>query len=106
MNYENFTDKGLQMMHDGIHKAIAADSEVMKRGEPPPCRTSDTKDYRTHNGLRIRQADFAPIEPVNAVTAGNETVLLFGLTHLQFGQFYHRVPANQITQNTFSLTPQ
>ena len=24
MNYENFTDKGLQMMHDAIHKAIAA----------------------------------------------------------------------------------
>ena len=25
MNYENFTDKGLQMMHDAIYKAIAAD---------------------------------------------------------------------------------
>ena len=31
MNYENFTDKGLQLMHDAIHKAIAADSEAMKR---------------------------------------------------------------------------
>jgi hypothetical protein len=36
MNYENFTDKGLQMMHDAIHKAIAADSEAMKRGALGP----------------------------------------------------------------------
>ena len=57
MNYENFTDKGLQMMHDAIHKAIAADSEAMKRGEPPPCRTSETKDWRDHaEGLEDEMA--------------------------------------------------
>jgi hypothetical protein len=57
MNYENFTDKSLQMMHDAIHKAIAADSEAMKRGEPPPCRTSDTKDWRDHaEGLEDEMA--------------------------------------------------
>jgi hypothetical protein len=48
MNYENFTDTGLRMMHDAVHEAIAADSVAMKRGEPPPCRTSDTKDWRDH----------------------------------------------------------
>ena len=38
MKYENFTDTGLQMMHDAVHKAIAADSVAMKRGEPLPCK--------------------------------------------------------------------
>ena len=48
---------GLQLMHDAIHKAIAADSEAMKRGEPPPCRTSDTKDWRDHaEGLEDEMA--------------------------------------------------
>ena len=32
MNYKNFTDKGLQMMHDTVHKAIAA--------EPSPVATT------------------------------------------------------------------
>jgi len=40
MNYQNFTDAGLRMMHDAVHKAIAADSDAIKRGEPPPSRTS------------------------------------------------------------------
>ena len=66
MNYENFTDKGLQMMHDAIHKAIAADSEAMKRGEPPPCRTSDTKDWRDHaeeleDEMARRNVPFIPV---------------------------------------------
>ena len=65
MNYENFTDKGLQMMHDAIHKAIAADSEAMKRGEPPPCRTSDTKDWRDHaeglDEMARRNVSFIPV---------------------------------------------
>jgi hypothetical protein len=27
MNYQNFTDAGLRMMHDAVHKAIAADMQ-------------------------------------------------------------------------------
>jgi len=35
MNYRNFTDKGLQLMHQAIHEAIALDTKAKKRGEPP-----------------------------------------------------------------------
>jgi hypothetical protein len=57
MKYENFTNTGLRMMHDAVHKAIAADSEAMKRGETPPCRTSDTKDWHDHaKGLEDEMA--------------------------------------------------
>jgi hypothetical protein len=57
MNYANFSDTGLLIMHEAVHKAIAADSKAMKRGDPPPCRTSDTKDWRDHaNGLEDEMA--------------------------------------------------
>jgi len=66
VKYENFTDTGLRMMHDAVHKAIAADSVAMKRGEPLPCRTSDTKDWRDHaEGLEDemvrRNVPFIPV---------------------------------------------
>jgi hypothetical protein len=44
INYKNFTDKSLQLMHDAVHEAIALDTKAKKRGEQPPCRTSETKD--------------------------------------------------------------
>ena len=57
MKYESFSDTGLRIMHDAVHKAIATDSEAMKRGDPQPCRTSDTKDWRDHaNGLEDEMA--------------------------------------------------
>jgi hypothetical protein len=57
MNYQNFTDAGLRMMHDTVHKAIAADSDAIKRGEPPPSRTSETQDWRDHaKGLEDEMA--------------------------------------------------
>jgi hypothetical protein len=66
MNYVNFTDTGLRMMHDAVHKAIAADSEAMKRGEPVPCKTSDTKDWHDHakgleDELARRNVPFIPV---------------------------------------------
>jgi hypothetical protein len=57
MNYQNFTDSGLRMMHDAVHKAIAADTDAIKRGEPPPCRTSETQDWHDHaKGLEDEMA--------------------------------------------------
>jgi hypothetical protein len=61
--------------------------------------------YRTHNGLRIRQAGYAPCELVYAIgSAGNQTALHFGLTHLQRGQLFHGVlhpvPANVIIKRS------
>jgi hypothetical protein len=32
MNYENFTDSGLSLMHEAVHKAIAVDAAAIKRG--------------------------------------------------------------------------
>lgn len=57
MNYRNFTDKGLQLMHQAVHEAIALDTKAKKRGEPPPCQTNKTKDWRDHaNGLEDEMA--------------------------------------------------
>jgi hypothetical protein len=48
MNYANFSDSGLTMLHSAIHNAIAKDRDALKRGEPPPCMTSETQDWRDH----------------------------------------------------------
>ena len=66
MNYLNFTDKSLQLMHDALYKAIASDSKAIKRGEPPPCRTSETKDWRDHarsleDEMARRDVPFIPV---------------------------------------------
>jgi hypothetical protein len=67
MNYRNFTDKGLQLMHQAVHEAIALDTKAKKRGEPPPCRTNEMKDWRDHaNGLEDemarRDVPFIPVQ--------------------------------------------
>jgi hypothetical protein len=57
INYKNFTDKGLQVMHGAVHEAIALDTKAKKRGEPPPCRTTETKDWQDHaRGLEDEMA--------------------------------------------------
>jgi hypothetical protein len=66
MNYANFTDSSLILMHDAVHKAIAADSAAIKRGDPPPCRSSETQDWRDHaSGLEDemvkRTVPFIPV---------------------------------------------
>jgi len=66
MNYANFTDSGLGLMHEAVHKAIAADADAVKRGDPPPCRTSETQDWRDHaKGLEDemvkRDVPFIPV---------------------------------------------
>lgn len=48
MNYAAFTDKALQLMHDAVHRAIAADAVANKRGEPSPCETKQTRDWHDH----------------------------------------------------------
>jgi hypothetical protein len=66
MKYENFTATGLRIMHDAVHNAIAADSVAMKRGEPLPCKTNDTKDWRDHaegleDEMARRNVPFIPV---------------------------------------------
>ena len=66
MNYKNFTDKGLQLMHNAVHEAIAWDTKAKKRGEPPPCRTNETKDWRDHakgleDEMARRDVPFIPV---------------------------------------------
>lgn len=66
MNYGNFTDTGLQMMHDAVHKAIEADKIAIGQGKEPPCRTSETLDWREHaKGLEdemvVRGVGFVPV---------------------------------------------
>jgi hypothetical protein len=57
MNYANFSDSGLSMLHSAIHNAIAKDRDAVKRGEPPPCMTSETQDWRDHaKGLEDEMA--------------------------------------------------
>ena len=66
MNYSKFTDKSLQLMHDAVHKAIASDSKANKRGEPSPCRTNETKEWRDHargleDEMARRDVPFIPV---------------------------------------------
>jgi len=66
MNYSHFTDISLEMMHDAVHKAIALDSKAIKRGELPPCRTNETKDWRDHargleDEMARRDVPFIPV---------------------------------------------
>jgi hypothetical protein len=43
MNYENFTDTGLRMMHDAVHKAMT-----------PSCPSSQSSPVRVAGGLPFR----------------------------------------------------
>jgi hypothetical protein len=66
MNYANFSDSGLSMLHSAIHNAIAKDRDAVKRGDPPPCMTSETQDWRDHaKGLEDemvnRNVPFIPV---------------------------------------------
>jgi hypothetical protein len=66
MNYQNFSDGGLRMMHDAVHKAILADADAIKRGDTPPCRTSETQDWRDHakgleDEMARRNVAFVPV---------------------------------------------
>jgi hypothetical protein len=67
MNYKNFTDKSLQLMHEAIHHAFALDTKAKKRGEQPPCRTNETKDWRDHakgleDEMARRDVPFIPVQ--------------------------------------------
>ncbi len=77
MNYVNFTDTGLQMMHEAVHKAISADAAAMKAGNPLPCETSATQDWRDHaNGLEDemarRNVPFIPVRFLDRWPTGPE----------------------------------
>ncbi len=48
MNYPGITDTGLLTLYEAIREAIVLDRDAMNRGEPPPCRTSETRDWRDH----------------------------------------------------------
>ncbi len=66
MNYANFTDTGLSLMHEAVHKAIAADRDAAKRAEPLPCKTGETQDWRDHakgleDELARRGVPFIPV---------------------------------------------
>lgn len=66
MNYASFTNSGLSLMHEAVHKAIGADTNAIKRGDPPPCATSETHDWRDHaKGLEDemvkRNVPFIPV---------------------------------------------
>jgi len=55
MNYSNFTDKGLQLMHDAVHKAIASDSKAIKRVSRPHAELTRQKTgVTTQRALRTR----------------------------------------------------
>ena len=67
MNYKNFSDKGLQLMHNAVHEAIALDTKARKRSEPLPCRTSETRDWRDHakgleDEMARRDVPFIPVQ--------------------------------------------
>jgi hypothetical protein len=74
MRYANFTDSGLILMHEAVRKAISADSAAIKRGDPPPCMTSETQDWRDHaRGLEDEMVKRdVPFIPVRFLENGND----------------------------------
>jgi hypothetical protein len=70
INYRNFTGKGLQLLHDAVHQAIALDTKAKKRGEPPPCHTTETEDWQElaknlEDEMARRDVPFIPVRFLN-----------------------------------------
>ncbi len=80
MNYHEFTDEALLMMHYGTRGALAVDDELTKLGAERRFRVRETSDWRKHaddleaemskRGIVFEALAWSEVQNIGCVSAG------------------------------------